>query len=513
MASLLTQAARVTYRTAPAHLMTATRTMASKHPDVRTIFTSNGTEPPPPQRVPVKNKWLESNTENYTDTHTRPPLAPKEKTQQVVAALAMDHTTDRISSDPLRRLTAQQKRYTHRQTPPKPTWLTTPVTALPADTVINCLNQFKINILDPRLISRQPNGAPSILEQLMNTVTSSTNTAARYQHNIVIADSGIGGLLFAIDLLKGMENELLMLVQKYDLGKIVIKHIGDTLNAPYGSRTANEIALLALNLVLMSKKEGSNHTTVGCNTASLLLRGTVIKDFQSIIGNSDPIVQIIDHSAQTLYDGGKIIFNPETQQEELHLAVIATPFVTKNETYKRTLAEIHTKKYPKSDKPAPKLIVHTLGPETWVHNMESGLDDQKQAKQVKADIDAMMGQMPKEAQQGISKIGLFCTHYPGLKPYIIAALSKYSDHFENPEMYISQGQIFAEKLLNDIATAIKEGEILERPHPLTREEAQKYFNGQVLSLSTADNRKTTAHTIKRLKRLPYVTDFMLYQPK
>ncbi len=396
--------------------------------------------------------------------------------------------------------------------PPPHSFMTSPRNTIPAGTLDHCKIRFELNLTLPRLKDTQKSGAPSILHQLKSTISRGSSlgrsqTVARPRLNIVFGDSGLGGLIFAIQQIESIREPLLKLMQDYDIEGILAQHIGDTLNAPYGVRSKEELYLLALNGTLMGKVVGANYYVKACNTASTVIPDVIIRTFQSIIGNLDPIVQIIDHSAETLYQKGEIKVNPKTGEQEIHLMVLATPFVTnQSKVYNQKLHEIHRAKYPSG---TPKLVLHEIGPENWVRNIETGVDTNEQHRDVKNVIDTYMASIPEEQRGMISAVGLYCTHFPFYTIQIRDALSSHSPHFQDIP-YVEQGEIFGDKLLKDITSEITAGHIKQRETPLTREEATKRFDGKILSLSTFDNRKQTQAALVTLGLTHAVSDLSLY---
>lgn len=396
--------------------------------------------------------------------------------------------------------------------PPPYSFMKSTGTPVPENTLALCAQQFGLNPNNPALIVPQKSGAPGIIHQLQHTIIRGgdiqpSTTEIRPKLNIVFGDSGLGGLIFAIQQMESIKGPLLRLIQKYDIEGIISKHIGDTLNAPYGVRSKEELAILALNGTLMAKIEGANYYVKACNTASTVIPEVVIKTFQSIINNTDPIIQIIDHSAETLYQAGKVKTNPTTGEQEIHLMVLATPFVTnKSKVYNQKLHEIHQAKYPGG---TPKLVLHEIGPENWVRNIETGVDTNAQHKDVKNVIDTYMESIPAEQRGMISAVGLYCTHFPFYTIQIRDALTTYSPHFQDVP-YVEQGKIFGDKLLEDITREITAGHIKPRETPLTIEEATERFDGKIRSLSTFDNRKQTQAALVTLGLTHAVSDLSLY---
>lgn len=414
--------------------------------------------------------------------------------------------------------TLQQKRTANRGdvrtlfTQPEPSFMTSKRPAIPQNTLDLCKERFELDLSLSTLNDTQKSGAPSIIQQLQQTIregdaTNQSTTETRPRLNIVFGDSGLGGLIFAIQQMESIREPLLKIMQEYDIDKIISQHIGDTLNAPYGVRSKEELTILAINGMLMAKNIGGNYYVKACNTASTVIPDVFVRTFQSIIGNLDPIVQIIDHSAETLYKKGEIKVNPKTGGEEIHLMVLATPYVTnESKVYNQKLHEIHQANHPSG---TPKLVLHEIGPKNWVRNIETGVDPNEQHRDIKNVIDTYMASIPEEQRGMISAVGLYCTHFPFYTIQIRDALSSYSPHFQDTP-YIEQGKIFGDKLLKDITSEITAGHIKQRETPLTTEEATKRFDGKIRSLSTRDNRKETHAALVTLGLTHTVGDLLLY---
>jgi glutamate racemase len=199
--------------------------------------------------------------------------------------------------------------------------------------------------------------------------------------------------------------------------------------------------------------------------------------------------------------------NPTTHKEEIHILVLATPFVINiSQVYKHKLEEMHQQTHQGK---GPTLVLHQIGPKNWVHNIETGADINEQHKEVKKEIDTYMNSLPSEQKGMISVAGLYCTHYPFYLPQIRDSLSEHSpDLKEIP--YIQQGALFGDSLVDDIASEIAKGHIKERDTPLTREKASELFDGKVLSLSTGKNLEQTESALAQLNLLSEVSDIRPY---
>ncbi len=281
---------------------------------------------------------------------------------------------------------------------------------------------------------------------------------------ISFGDSGAGGLIFALDAYEAILPKLLALERKYQV-EFEIHHLGDSKNAPYGSKPVKEIRQLTENFVsYLSKK--SEITVVACNTASTVVDEKMLEKFSEA-----RVIPIIKRSAEALYKRGKIIHG-KGGHRELHLAIMATPATINSEQYQQALIDIHALKHPKGD---VKLVILTLAPENWTKNIELGIDKKLAEEQVKKDLEEFF----KNKDKRISAIGLFCTHYPFYKKLI-------SHIFKDHKMHVSllsQGKVFAKDIQALIDTDIATGKLEKRPRSLTR----NLENPVVISEITGEN--------------------------
>jgi glutamate racemase len=119
-----------------------------------------------------------------------------------------------------------------------------------------------------------------------------------------------------------------------------LHHIGDTKNAPYGSKDPKEISRLTQDFVgFLANDAKSDQIVIACNTASTIVDNTLEKKFQQLYPNQ-PITEIIYKSAETVYKQAKVV-SDKSGQKQLHIAVLATPAAIASGRYQKALDDIH----------------------------------------------------------------------------------------------------------------------------------------------------------------------------
>lgn len=193
-------------------------------------------------------------------------------------------------------------------------------------------------------------------------------------HNpIGVFDSGLGGITVLGELKKLLPNENFI-------------YLGDSKNAPYGTKTEDEIKKHTTecikNLINMKVKA----IVIACNTATSVAAGDLRKDFSIPIIGIEPAVK-----PAALKYGGKNIF------------VMATPMTLKKEKFLKLM-----KSYEKNAKiipiPCPSLV----------EIIEKGIISGKE-------IDDYLSNLFKPFKERAACVVLGCTHYPFIKD----ALKKY----------------------------------------------------------------------------------------
>jgi glutamate racemase len=351
-------------------------------------------------------------------------------------------------------------------------------------------------------------------ERCLELKAPSTSTT----REVICSDSGLGGLIFAIELLKGFLKlpEFIKLVQlvreKYVDFSMV--HFGDTSFAPYGNLAPDQLSKLASSLMfikaLLRKDPGLSY--IACNTASTIFSVDCLNKLSGI-GLPNPPVQIITQSAEALYEAAKnrIYLHSETGPE-MHIFVFATYHVANTtQIFQKTLNEIHSKAEwgpPEWHGPKPKLYVHSYGPKGWVAAIEGGAPPHQIEKIVNDDMKEFLHGLPQHIKDsGAITGGLFCTHFPFLEDPIRKAFEVYPALRDVP--MLSQGKLFAPQLLKYLLEEFKDAPYRERP--LTNEEALRqiekmfmissYVSGESSNFSKACEAMKITHYLKSIQEV------------
>ncbi len=240
---------------------------------------------------------------------------------------------------------------------------------------------------------------------------------------VAFVDSGAGGLIFALDCLHFAQKTQPL---PDDL-KII--HIGDLKNMPYGLKSAQELYVLAGNIIKKASVLGANLVFVACNTMATVIDEEMIENFAKM---NVKIVTLIEKSAAYLYKkhlnlGGNI-------------AILSTKRTMVSQRYYNFILEMH-----KMHNSVGNLSILPYAPIDWEQKIEAGVAKSAINAIVIEHLDRFRAISGKDFED-ISCIGLFCTHYP----YFQAEIKQYFEkntNFGQKVQIISQGEIFAEDLL------------------------------------------------------------------
>jgi glutamate racemase len=184
------------------------------------------------------------------------------------------------------------------------------------------------------------------------------------QDHIAVFDSGVGGISVLRELIALMPQE------KYI-------YFGDSANAPYGTRTTEEIRQLTFAAVQKLMKQPIKALVVACNTATAAAINQLRESYKDlIIVGIEPALK----PAVTAFPNG-------------HIGVMATPVTLREEKMAQLL-----KKYPHPNCtliPAPGLM----------ELVEAGLADTPQ-------MDAFLTPLLEPFKGTLDGLVLGCTHYP-----------------------------------------------------------------------------------------------------
>lgn len=186
---------------------------------------------------------------------------------------------------------------------------------------------------------------------------------------IGVFDSGLGGLSVLHTLSELLPNESFI-------------YIGDSKNAPYGTKTKEEVFELSKSVCDQLVENDVKAIVIACNTATSAAVGR-IRDIYNI-----PII------------GMEPAIKPALRQSEGPVIVIATEMTLKEEKFLKLVDSLED----------GYRIVKLPAPE-WVDCVENHTADDAYTK---ACVDTFLGEHIPKAQN----IVLGCTHYIFLKPYI-----------------------------------------------------------------------------------------------
>lgn len=210
-------------------------------------------------------------------------------------------------------------------------------------------------------------------------------------------DSGVGGISVLREAIKMLPNENFI-------------YLGDSANAPYGTKSDKEILVLTIKAVESLIQQNAKAIVIACNTAT-----SVAINHLRLIYPTTPIIGIEPavKPAASLHEHGKIL-------------VLATPATLKRDKFINLVLE-HTDTERVIAKPCPGLV----------ELIESGhLEDEYLEKYLQDNISDYLN-------MDISVIVLGCTHYPFIK-------NKLSHFFGNNVDIIDGSNGTSKQLLNKL---------------------------------------------------------------
>ena len=188
---------------------------------------------------------------------------------------------------------------------------------------------------------------------------------------IAVFDSGVGGVSVLRELLKLMPDERYL-------------YFGDSANAPYGTRSTNEVRALTMAAAKMLMARGCKALVVACNTAT----AAAIKDLREIY--PDKIIIGIEPALKVAADhfpGGEV-------------GVMATPVTLREEKFDVLLHRF-----------TDSCTVHKLPAPGLVQLVEAG-------KAVSPETEALLTPLLSPYKDKLCAVVLGCTHYPFAAPVI-----------------------------------------------------------------------------------------------
>ncbi len=193
---------------------------------------------------------------------------------------------------------------------------------------------------------------------------------------IGIFDSGIGGLTVANAIHKLLPSESLI-------------YYGDTAHFPYGDKSPEAISAYSKGVAEFLLTKNCKAIVIACNTASSLGFDTVKK----LVGNSIPVINVIDPVIELI-----------RSRKDLHkVGVIGTRGTIKSKVYEHKLLGLNQ-----------DLQVQTLATPLLAPMIEEGFFNNNISKTI------IHSYLSRPKLKKIDVIVLACTHYPLIKPEIVA---------------------------------------------------------------------------------------------
>ena len=272
---------------------------------------------------------------------------------------------------------------------------------------------------------------------------------------IGVCDSGIGGLTILKELQLALPNEQFC-------------YVADSANAPYGSKSAEDIYTLTQNACQLLFDSGCEIIIVACNSAaSCALRRLQqqwlpkVHPTKNILGVFVPVIEALTGSTWQV---------SHTQKNSpKRVAIFATPATVASKAFTR---EVTAR--------APEITVEEVACKELAANIENAASSSTLKKEIVGAVSCLKKQ-PEAAL-------LACTHYPYVAPLFEAALPGVP--------FISQAQAVAEALMRYLEKYPRYKGAPGATRYLTTGEvelvvqAAAQFAGQVLPFEKVDEAKT-----------------------
>ena len=181
---------------------------------------------------------------------------------------------------------------------------------------------------------------------------------------IAVFDSGVGGLSVLRELIELMPGENYL-------------YFGDSANAPYGKRSAEEVKILTMDAAKMLLERGSKVLVVACNTATAVAINDLREAYPDIIIiGIEPALKV----AADQFPGGQI-------------GVMATPVTLREDKFNHQLERF------------PGVTVHTIPVPDLVELVEQGHTDDEA-------VETLLRPLLSPYADKLDAVVLGCTHYP-----------------------------------------------------------------------------------------------------
>lgn len=196
------------------------------------------------------------------------------------------------------------------------------------------------------------------------------------ERKIAVFDSGVGGISVLKELMAIMPEEHYL-------------YFGDSINAPYGTRTTEEVRVLSLNAAAMLYEQGIKALVVACNTATAAAITQIRAEYPNlIVVGIEPALKM----ATDRFPRG-------------HVGIMATQVTLREEKLEHLVCRF------------PDATVEKIPAPGLVELVEQGKADSEETEQLLRQILApYLGQL--------DAIVLGCTHYPFVKDTVQKVLGE-----------------------------------------------------------------------------------------
>lgn len=191
------------------------------------------------------------------------------------------------------------------------------------------------------------------------------------EKNIGIFDSGVGGITVLKEIMRLLPGENVL-------------YYGDSINAPYGNKSPQDIQKLCLNILKFLVENNSKIIVIACNTATAVAL-EILRENCNI-----PVVGIISSGARAIVE----------IEEAKSIAIMATEVTVKSEVYLREIKKLKE-----------EIDIFQLSCPLLVPEIEKNWKKSFKGEEI---LQEYISKIPKETDTLV----LGCTHFPIIKSSI-----------------------------------------------------------------------------------------------
>lgn len=256
---------------------------------------------------------------------------------------------------------------------------------------------------------------------------------------IGFCDSGIGGMIMAIDWLARAKKTIVSISREYNV-PIEIYHMSDYKTFPYGNK--DDETILKSGSQMISKMFNvlkCDLVVIACNTLSSKIK------LYKLENSWHGIIDIIEPSACGIFN--KALENSKQKNKSsVDIMLLGTQSL-----FRSNIFEQYVRNHAKSIGYSGELRVETYSPNIkWQENVEHGIWDTEGALDlVQQDVVSLVN---SSGLTNIDCIGMFCTHYPMYARFLEKIISRFEK--AKHASIVTQGSLVHERIMTHVRTLL-----------------------------------------------------------